>query len=102
MKAITFVELPDIELVRLEVDGFETIYFTVHSFYGTIFTSPDGLAWTMRVLSGAFFTSVTFGQNAWLAFDNGGTFATSTNALDWSLVQNSGIVGVDGVAYGTG
>lgn len=51
---------------------------------GEIYSSPDGLTWTARVLSGNALYSVASSGSLWIAVGETGTVKTSPNAIDWT------------------
>ena len=57
---------------------------TTNGWIGVAFTSPDGLAWTKRPITGApYFFGVSFNGTTLAAMGNGSVF-TSTNGITWT------------------
>lgn len=70
---------------------------------GTIYTSPDGTAWTRRT-SGTSndLYAVAYASNLYVAVGMAGTMLTSTNGVTWTS-QTSGVsVDLNGVEHGPG
>jgi len=72
---------------------------------GTILTSPDGSAWTVRNLGhGQTLRSVAYGGGLWTAVGFSGTILTSPDGVTWTS-QVSGTTSAPpfyGVTYGGG
>ena len=59
---------------------------------GSVITSPDGVTWTDRQISGAgVFLDVAFGNQLFVALDGAGRIYTSTDSVNWTQRrQNDG------------
>ncbi len=74
---------------------------------GNIFTSPDGVAWTMRASTGAGdgtgLGAVTHGNGMFLAVGSDGTIVVSLSGLcNWTQIESDTIESLYGVAFGNG
>lgn len=77
---------------------------TTKGWIGVAFTSPDGLAWTKRPITGApYFFGVSFSGTTLAAMGNGAVF-TSTNGITWTkrtlpLPSGSTLAYVNGIVW---
>jgi hypothetical protein len=61
--------------------------FVVVGENGDVFTSPDGVTWSMKHLNNAYFRSLDFGQGKFIAGTSGTKIYTSTNGDSWSTID---------------
>lgn len=75
----------------------------VGAFLGNIYSSPDGVAWTLRNSVDDGLNGVEFGNSMFVAFGEADQVVTSPDGINWTQ-QNTGTTGVmfGGAAYGSG
>ncbi len=67
-----------------------------------IWTSPDGLAWTLRRDFGSFMQSVAYGNGRYVAVGVNGTTEVSLDGVVWTPDTNATFHHLNGVAFGNG
>ncbi|MCB1130391.1 MAG: PKD domain-containing protein, partial [Verrucomicrobiae bacterium] len=72
------------------------------SFVGTVYTSPNGMSWTRRLLSGEYLYDIAYGNGVYIAVGDGGTMWRSTNGTSWSPVATGVTQDLPGVTFGNG
>ena len=76
--------------------------FSVSSWKGVIYTSPDGSAWTRRHYDGEELRDIAYGGGAFIAAGDGGQIWRSTDGVTWNQIASGTTVDLDGVSYGAG
>ncbi len=77
--------------------------FVVVGSYGTVFTSPDTVAWTAgNSGTTAWLDGVGYGNGQFVAVGEFGTLLTSSNGVLWTMRNPGTAAALSGVAYGNG
>lgn len=76
--------------------------FSINSWIGVIYTSPNGTSWTRVHAGGAELYDVTYGNGMYVAVGNNGTMWRSPDASNWNPVPTGVGQNLRGVAFGNG
>lgn len=82
--------------------GFDYDFAAPAGWRGIIHTSPDGLAWTRRLFTGAPLRGIAYGGGVFVAVGADGVIRRSTDAITWTTSSSGTANDLNSVAYGDG